>query len=140
MIIPARTVLEEDPETFWDRFSEYSIRARLVSRGWFDPLLEVVTPQGVLYAFDRTLAPLNPGEQQVLLHAHLKAVQPASPGASYFRYLPRGGYRFEGFAREISSILSLFECKEVRLLLAGPPLAGWVQVELAPPLMAFRQP
>jgi hypothetical protein len=144
---PNRAALEESPEYFWERFSQYAQTWPISPEPLGSPLIEVLTSLGPLFAFDRGLAPLSGGVTQVIFHGQVEDWHRAQ-NTSAAQHLGGGRYQFTGqvetvldascFVLQVESPNSE---KRLRLVLAAPnpPGAGsWVTVILAPPLMVFR--
>ncbi|WP_299430844.1 hypothetical protein [uncultured Meiothermus sp.] len=142
-----RRVLEESPEYFWERFSQYAQTWPVSPEPLGSPLLEVLTPLGPLFAFDRTLAPLSGSETPLILHGQVEHWETAQ-NTSAVQHLKGGQYRMTG---QVESVLdaSFFVLQlegsggetPLRLVLAAQNLPGagsWVTVRLLPPLMVFR--
>ncbi len=133
-------VLEEGPEAFALRFTECAAGVELLPVPFGHPLLEALTPSGVLYPFDRGAPPAPAGPVELILHATL----------SSFRYLERpaeitalagGRYRLRGrVLRELEPGFYLFDCGLPLVLACDEPLETGMGVEgtTEPPLMAFR--
>lgn len=144
---PNRTVLEESPEYFWERFSQYAQTWPVSPEPLGSPLLEVLTPVGPLFAFDRTLVPFAGSETPLIFHgqvAHWEAAQ----NTHTVQHLGGGRYQMTG---QVEAVLDepffVFQVQSpgseswLRLVLAAqnPPSAGsWVTVQLVSPLMVFR--
>ncbi|RIH87608.1 hypothetical protein Mlute_00918 [Meiothermus luteus] len=140
--------LEEGPEYFWERFSAYAQSFPVSPEPVGSPLIEVVTPLGPLYAFDRGLAPFSGGETPLILHGQVELWEEVQGQREAVRRLEGGRYAFSG---QVEAVLEppFFVLRVLgpegqagfRLVLAAlepPPAGGWVVVRLRPPLMAFR--
>jgi hypothetical protein len=140
-------VLEESPESFWERFSRYAQSWPVSPEPLGSPLLEVLTPWGPLFVFDRALTPFSGEETPLILHGQVERWEEATelPTIELLaggRYLVRGRV---GDVPEPQYFVLQVEGpnagKGLWLLLADPhpPSPGaLVQAHLAPPLMAFR--
>lgn len=131
---------EEGPETFGERFAQFALAAELLPQPFGYPLLEVVTPVGVLYPFDRGAPPAPTGKVELILHATVASFR-------YRKQEPRiqplagGRYRLSGrIVREVEPHFYLLDCGVPLLLASEEPLeTGMAAVIITePPLMAFR--
>jgi hypothetical protein len=133
--------LEDSAEGFWERFSAHAQEWPIAPEPVGSPILELLTPAGILYAFDRGLTPAPRGPLRVLLHGVVEASEHSeSTGLSY---LGGGRYELRGqVVRGLERGLYLFAVgrPEVLFVLASsqPLPPGLLAVRLAPPLMAFR--
>ncbi|MCX7741384.1 MAG: hypothetical protein N2047_10245 [Meiothermus sp.] len=140
--------LEEGPEYFWERFSAYAQTFPVGPEPVGSPLVEVLTPLGPLYAFDRGLAPFSGGETPLILHGQVEFWEETEGQREAVRRMDGGRYAFWG---QVEALLEppFFVLRVLgpegragfRLLLAAsepPPLERWVVVRLRPPLMVFR--
>jgi len=142
-----RAVLEESPESFWERFSQYAQSWPVCPEPLGSPLLEVLTPWGPLFVFDRTLTPFSGKETPLILHGQVEHWEEAT-GLPTIELQVGGRYLVRGRVGEVPDpqyfVLQLEGSnagKSLWLLLAHlhPPGPGaLVQAYLAPPLMAFR--
>jgi hypothetical protein len=142
-----RAVLEESPESFWERFSQYAQSWPVCPEPLGSPLLEVLTPWGPLFVFDRTLTPFSGKETPLILHGQVERWEEAT-GLPTIELQVGGRYLVRGRVGEVPDpqyfVLQLEGSnagKSLWLLLAHlhPPGPGaLVQAYLAPPLMAFR--
>jgi len=143
----SRRVLEESPEYFWERFSQYAQTWLVSPEPLGSPLLEVLTPLGPLFAFDRTLAPFTKSETSLIFHGQVTKWESAQ-NTSAIQHLEGGRYRISGRVEAVLDA-SFFVLKvedtagetSTLFVLAAqnPPDVGrWVTVQLAPPLMVFR--
>jgi hypothetical protein len=141
-------VIEDDPEHFWERFCAFAVEFGVAPEPLGSPLLEVITPLGTLYAFDRSLASYG-SKAKGILHAQvqtwqsLEAEAPAPQSAIH-----KGGGRYE-----LSGVVENHIDKHFFVLNAGTPPACrfvlWgeqvpevgltIKALLAPPLMVFRE-
>lgn len=133
-------VWEESPEAFWERFAEHAVGVELMPLPANAVVLEVVTPQGVLYPFDRGAPPPPSGRAEVVLHAVV----------SSFRHLTRrpGLQQEEGgrhlvwgrVLRDLGDGFYLVNAGLPLVLASAEPLEVGADLELRtePPLMAFR--
>lgn len=144
---PNRRVLEESPEYFWERFSQYAQTWPVSPEPLGSPLLEVLTPLGPLFAFDRTLVPFSGSETPLIFHGQVEHWEVAQ-NTNAVQHLGGGWYQITG---QVEAVLdsSFFVLQveglgsEIRLHLVlaaqNPPSVGsWVTVQLVPPLMVFR--
>lgn len=134
-------VLEDSAESFWERFSAYAQEWPIAPEPLGSPILELLTPAGVLYAFDRGLTPTPRSPLRVLLHGVVEAVEDTE--ANGFSHLGGGRYELRGrVVRGLERGFYLFAVgnPEVLFVLASsqPLPPGPLAVRLAPPLMAFR--
>ncbi len=134
-------VLEESPDTFFERFSQYATQLDLlpVPEGW--PLLEAHTPLGLIFLFDRGTPPAPLGPTDVLVHGVVREVRPAEGKP---RLTPRtgGAYTISGrVIGEPAPGFFLFDAGFPILLASQTPLEPEtrIEVDLEPPLMAFRK-
>ncbi len=142
-----RNVLEDSPEYFWERFSQYAQTWPVSPEPLGSPLLEVLTPLGPLFAFDRTLVPFTGHETPLVFHAQVDRWELAQSGASV-QPLGGGRYRMTGQVETVlDELFFVFRVQTpssetyVRLVLSAqnPPAPGnWITLELLPPLMVFR--
>jgi hypothetical protein len=144
---PNRTVLEESPEYFWERFSQYAQTWPVSPEPLGSPLLEVLTPVGPLFAFDRTLVPFAGSETPLLFHgqvAHWESAQNNPPA----QHLGGGRYQMTGLVEAVlDELFFVFRVEGLgseaglRLVLSAqnpPSVGGWATVYLMSPLMVFR--
>jgi len=142
-----RVTLEDSPEAFWERFSSYAQTWPISPEPLGSPLLEVLTPWGPLFVFDRTLAPCSGEAALMIFHGQVERWEVVSEGTA-IEHLGGGRYRVKGqvgdvldahfFVLKLESVSSE---KNLLMVLAAPnpPNAGAVvRVDLAPPLMVFR--
>lgn len=137
--------LEDSPEAFWERFSVWAVLVVVYAQPTFSPLIEVQSPVGMVYVFDRGLSPLPTGEVQMLLHGQVDTWQ---VGVGPGRLSHLGGGRYEAVGQVKQGLGGPFFVLEIvrdsaslPLLIASPSgleLGQTVQVQLRPPLMAFR--
>jgi hypothetical protein len=134
-------ILEDSAEGFWERFSAYAQEWPIAPEPLGSPILELLTPAGVLYAFDRGLTPIPHSPLRVLLHGVVEASEDTeSTGISH---LGGGRYELRGqVLRGLERGFYLFAVGRPELLFvlaSSQPLPpGPLAVRLAPPLMAFR--
>ncbi|MCS7067384.1 MAG: hypothetical protein RMK51_01970 [Meiothermus sp.] len=146
-IRPNRVTLEESPEYFWERFSAYAQTWPVSPEPLGSPLLEVLTPLGPLFAFDRTLVPFSGSETPLIVHGqveHWEATQ-TTPALQHL-----GGGRYQMTGRVEAVLNKAFFVLQVQgpgnetplqavLAAPNPPdLGSWVSVQLRAPLMVFR--
>ncbi|RDI94690.1 hypothetical protein DV704_10320 [Meiothermus sp. QL-1] len=145
--LPAsQSFLEESPEEFWQRFGRFAQPLPVCPEPLGSPVLEVLTPLGPLYAFDRGLIPLWGGSPSLLLHGQVEHWEEGPSLRAFVRDLGGGRYALGGRVGALVErgffLLELpAEGKVVRVLLAAdhPPAPDtWVTAWLRPPLMAFR--
>ncbi len=147
MVTRSKSTLEDAPEYFWERFSAYAQTWPVSPEPLGSPVLEVLTPWGPLFVFDRSLLPIRTGQTPLILHGQVESWQ-AGPNTPALQHQGGGRYRLVGQVEAVLDIpffvLQLTQPKGgagLRLVLAAsdPPSAGqWVEVHLKPPLMAFR--
>ncbi|GEM84503.1 MAG: hypothetical protein KatS3mg074_053 [Meiothermus sp.] len=142
-----RMVLEESPEYFWERFSQYAQTWPVSPEPLGSPLLEVLTPLGPLFAFDRTVVPFSGDETPLIFHGQVEHWE-ATQNTNALQHLGGGRYRMTG---RVEAVLdATFFVLQVpgqggeialQLVLAAPNPPGvgsWITVQLNPPLMVFR--
>lgn len=132
---------EESPEVFAERFAEHAVGVELLPQPFGYPLLEAVTPAGVLYPFDRGAPPAPTGQVELVLHATVETFKyrQGTPGV---RELPGGRYRLRGrVRRELEPGFYLMDCGVPLVLASEEPLEAGMDIEVTtePPLMAFRK-
>ncbi len=142
-----RVVLEESPEYFWERFSQYAQTWTVSPEPLGSPMLEVLTPLGPLFVFDRTLLPFSGSESLLILHGQVEHWE-TTQSTSAVQHLGGGRYRLTGLVEAVLDagfyVLKVEGSNggaDLRLLLAAqdlPEPGSRVTVTLAPPLMAFR--
>ncbi|RIH93348.1 hypothetical protein Mgrana_00792 [Meiothermus granaticius NBRC 107808] len=140
-----KPVLEESLEYFWEQFSSYALPMPLSPEPLGSPLLEVLTPLGPVWAFDRGLTPIGGESPPILLHGQVERWEP-EPMSPPLRYL--GGGRYQVSGRVVERLGGAFfllriggGAEALTLLLADlepPPVGAEGTAWLAPPLMAFR--
>lgn len=146
-IRPNRMVLEESPEYFWERFSKYTQTWPVSPEPLGSPMLEVLTPLGPLFAFDRTLVPFSGSETPLVFHGQVEHWE-ATQDTNALQHLGGGRYQITG---RVEAVLdATFFVLQVQgsgseiplqLVLAAPNPPGvgsWITVQLKPPLMVFR--
>jgi hypothetical protein len=104
------------------------------------PLLEAITPAGVLYPFDRGAPPAPTGRVELVLHATVEAFK-YRQGPVGVHELPGGRYRLNGRVRsELEPGFYLLDCGLPLVLASDEPLEPGMEIEVTtePPLMAFR--
>ncbi|ADR36291.1 hypothetical protein [Oceanithermus profundus] len=131
---------EEGPEAFAERFAEYAVAVELLPQPFGYPLLEAVTPVGVLYPFDRGAPPSPSGPVELVLHAVVASFRyrKQPPGV---QALAGGRHRLCGrVQREIAPGFYLLDCGLPLVLASDEPLETGMEIEVTaePPLMAFR--
>ncbi|KIQ55370.1 hypothetical protein [Meiothermus taiwanensis] len=139
--------LEDSPESFWERFAQYAQTWPVSPEPLGSPVLEVLTPWGVLYLFDRGITPFFGGEASLLIHGQVVHWEAASE-APAIEHLGGGRYKVRGRVEALLDnryfLLGLAGAGQenrLHLVLAGsrlPELGTPIQAHLAPPLMAFR--
>lgn len=147
VIRPNRTLLEESPEYFWERFSQYAQTWPVSPEPLGSPLLEVLTTLGPLFAFDRSLVPFSGNETPLIFHGQVDRWEIAQNAAS-IQHLGGGRYQMTGQVEAVlDALFFVFQVQSssgdasLRLVFSAqnPPTPGsWVTVELLPPLMVFR--
>jgi hypothetical protein len=140
-----KPALEESLEYFWEHFSVYAVPMPLGPEPLGSPLLEVLTPLGPVWAFDRGLTLVAGGNIPILLHGQVEEWRPEAMPTP-LRYL--GGGCYEASGRVVERLGGAFfllqlggEAEALTLLLADlepPPVGAEGTARLAPPLMAFR--
>ncbi len=140
-------MLEESPEYFWARFSQYAQTWPVSPEPLGSPLLEVLTPVGPLYAFDRTLVPFAGSETPLILHGQV-AHWDTTQNTQTVQHLGGGRYQMTGQVEAVlDEIFFVFQVESlgneawVRLVLAAqnPPSVGsWITIQVVSPLMVFR--
>jgi len=134
--------LEDSVEGFWERFAAHAQEWPIAPEPFGSPILELLTPSGILHAFDRGFIPAPRSPVRVVLHGVVESAEPAEAGGishlgggryelrgRVVRALERGFYLFAVGSPEVLFVLASSQPLE-----AEQPLA----VRLAPPLMAFR--
>jgi hypothetical protein len=144
---PYRAALEESPEHFWERFSQYAQTWPISPEPLGSPLLEVLTSLGPLFAFDRCLAPLSGSVTPLIFHGQVEDWNP-DQNTNNVQHLGGGRYQFTGqvqavldasfFVLQVESPNSEPHLRLVLGALDPPGVGSWVTVRLAPPLMVFR--
>lgn len=140
--------LEESPEYFWEQFSPYAASYPVSPEPLGSPLLEVLTPLGPIYTFDRGLVPYTASLTQIILHGQVESWQ-ESPQNNPLNHLGGGRYELCGavsemlgrglFVLELAQSTESLEKVKVLLYSPHPPVVGQViTARLLPPLMAFR--
>lgn len=146
MVEPSkRIVLEDTPEAFWEQFAGLATPVTLYPQPLFSPLIEVQSPIGVLYAFDRGLSPLPPGAIQLLFHAQLESWQPAE-GQGRLSHTGSGCYEAVGQVKQaLGGPFYLLEIARdannalpILVAASGLETGQIIQAQLRPPLMVFR--
>lgn len=138
MATSLRRSLEDHPDSFFERYAAHAIEAELLPQPTGSPLAEVLTPLGVLLAFDRGLPPAHFGPQKVLLHGVVEAVEYGPVQVGFER---KAGGRYE-----LRALVQRGLGQGMYLVDAGVPIvvSGALEVgqeatlTLSPPLMAFR--
>lgn len=128
--------IEESPESFLERFSQHLEEVFLFPEPWGSPLLEVKTPAGVVYAFDRGAPPAPSGPVRALLHGVAEAVGPWEGEAFLRREGPR--YRLGGRATPLGEGFYLLEAGIRVVVYWEGPMPERAEALLIPPLMLFR--
>ena len=132
--------LEEHPEAFFERFEAVAGTFEVLPVPYGYPLLELVTPEGVLPVFDRGAPPIEGGRFRVLIHGVVLSFEPRKEPA-YVRPLPTGRTRLSG-AVEADLGEGFFHVAATVPVLVHAPEALKVGeryvFDLAPPLMGFR--
>jgi len=132
---------EDSPEVFAERFSDHAVGVELLPQPFGYPLLEAVTPVGVLYPFDRGAPPAPSGKVELVLHATVETFRYSNrpPGV---REIAGGRYLLSGrVIRQLEPSFYLLDCGIPLVLASEEPLETAKQVEVTtePPLMAFRR-
>jgi hypothetical protein len=130
--------LEDSPDYFWERFSSHTTRLGIGPEPLGSPMLELITPFGPLYTFDRGVVPLHGGVVEVLLHGQVEEWQ-TGEAEPRVQYLGQGRYELGGQVEELLGtdffVLGLNDQEvTLRVLLSSselPPRGSWVVV--APP-------
>lgn len=145
--IARAAVLEDSPESFWERFSQYAQIWPVSPEPLGSPVLEVLTPWGVLYVFDRSLTPFAGEKALLIIHGQVERWEVVS-GIPAIEHLGGGRYRVQGRVEAVLDsryfLLGLAEAQQegrLHLVLASsrlPELGAPIQAQLASPLMAFR--
>lgn len=145
-IRPNRMVLEESPEYFWERFSQYAQAWPVSPEPLGSPLLEVLTPLGPLFAFDRTLVPLSGSETPLIFHGQVEHWE-ATQNTNALQHLGGGRYQITGRVEAVLDATFFVlqvegngsETLQMVLAAPNPPdMGSWITVQLVPPLMVFR--
>lgn len=133
--------LEDSPEGFWERFSEHAVVLGVSPEPLGSPMLELLTPYGPLFVFDRGLIPLSSSSERFILHAQVKSWQDTRREPSV-EHLGGGRYQLVGqVSQHLSGVCFVLQVGSLPLVLAGqdkPSLGSTVEATLYPPLMAFR--
>ncbi|WP_297560396.1 hypothetical protein [Meiothermus sp.] len=142
-----RVALEDSPESFWERFSNYAQTWPVSPEPMGSPLLEVLTPWGPLFVFDRTLTPFSGEEALFIVHGQALHWEPTSDAPSV-EHLGGGRYKVTGRVEKVLDahyfVLELDDASneknlQIVLAAANSPSPGMlIKVHLAPPLMVFR--
>lgn len=133
--------LEDSPEGFWEHYSEYAVVLGVSPEPMGSPMLELLTPYGPLFVFDRGLVPLSASSERFILHGQVKSWQETQrdPGVEH---LGGGAYRLTGqVSQHLDGICFLLQIGSLPVVLAGqdkPNPGSTVEATLYPPLMAFR--
>ncbi|WP_243454915.1 hypothetical protein [Meiothermus sp. CFH 77666] len=144
---PNRAALEESPEYFWERFSGYAQTWPVCPEPLGSPLLEVLTPLGPLYAFDRTLVHFSGSETPVIVHGEVEHWE-ATQDTNALQHLGGGRYQMTGRVQAVlDATYFVLQVQgsggesSLQVVLAASNLPGvgsWITVQLKPPLMVFR--
>ncbi len=131
---------EESPEYFAEHFADHAVNVELLPYPFGYPLLEAITPVGVLYPFDRCAPPAPTGQVELVLHASVESFRYRrhAPG---IEELSGGRYRLKGRVQaELEPGFYLMDCGLPLVLASEKPLEEGMDIEVTtePPLMAFR--
>lgn len=140
--------IEESPEYFWEQYSPYAATFQVSPEPMGSPLLEVLTPLGPIFVFDRGLVPHTAANMQLILHGQAERWEEGQQ-TSPLNHLGGGRYELAGqvteamargfFVLEVAQSPDASEKLKILLYAEQAPQAGqWVIVQVAPPLMAFR--
>ncbi len=132
--------VEESPEEFSELFAEYATRVDLLPLPVGYPLLEALTPIGVVLAMDRCAPPAPTGQADVIFHAVCESFS-VRGGDKLYRPLPRGASLLRGrVVKALSDVHYLFDVGVHFVLGSYEPLEAGLPLEIraAAPLMAFR--
>lgn len=129
--------LEESPESFFARFRNHTLTARLFPEPWGSPLLEVLAQGRLVYAFDRGTPPAPTGWRPVLLHGMVREARPLQGEPFLERQGP--AYHLGGRTQPLGEGFYLLEDPLRVVLYAETPLPERAEVLLWPPLMLFRE-
>ncbi|MDT7920161.1 MAG: hypothetical protein RQ868_06165 [Meiothermus sp.] len=142
-----RGALEDSPESFWERFSSYAQSWPVSPEPMGSPMLEVLTPWGPLFVFDRALTPFSGEETPLIFHGQVERWEEATE-APTIEPLGGGRYLVRGRVGDVLDaqyfvlqVESPNDEKNLQMILAAPSPPGPgtpVRAYLAPPLMAFR--
>jgi len=132
---------EDSPEVFWQRYGEHAVAVEMLPVPYGYPLVETLTPQGAVYAFDRGAPPSPIGRLNVLFAAAVESFR--------YRRLPAGLQSYEGgrallagrVVRRLSDDAFLFDAGIPLVINSQDPLevGATLEVITAPPLMIFRE-
>jgi len=137
--------LEDNPETFWEKFSAYAMILAINPEPIGSPVLELLTPLGPILVFDRGLSPISGSTGAFVLHGQIDQWE-ISQQPFNIEHTGRGKYSLVGQVTEQleqSFIVVRITPEEpaFNLVLAAqelPPVGATVRADLRPPLMAFR--
>jgi len=132
---------EESPDTFWQRFSANAIPVEMLPVPYGCPLVEIITPIGVVYAFDRGAPPSPVGSVDVLIAATLENYRFHSDKKEIYP-LNGGRTKLVGkVLRKLTENAYLFDVGIPIIVNSGEPLevGSGLEITAAPPLMLFRK-
>lgn len=142
-----RMALEDSPESFWERFCNFAQTWPVSPEPLGSPLLEVLTPWGPLFVFDRTLTPFSGEAALLILHGQALDWEPA-PATPAIEHLGGGRYQVTGRVAQVLDpqyfVLEVDGEKnegnlQIVVAAANSPSPGMqIRAQLASPLMVFR--
>lgn len=146
MINIALQNLEDSPEQFWERFSSGAQAFEAAPEPMGSPLLELITPFGPIFAFDRGLSPLQDSVPTVLLCGQAESIQNAENSNHQIENLGKGRYKITGLTEPSEDknhfwIICQSPSGSVKVLVSfteKPQFPAVVCANLFAPLMAFR--
>ena len=132
---------EDSPEVYWQHYGEHAISVEMLPVPYGYPLVEAVTPAGVVYAFDRGAPPAPAGRQDVLFSASVESFRYRQQRPS-LRAVEGGRTLLAGkVLRRLSADAYLFDAGLPLVVNSEEPLEEGAALEIvaAPPLMLFRK-
>jgi hypothetical protein len=133
-----RSAIEDSPDTFYERFVDHTFEAELLPVHFGSPVLEVLTPHGVLVAFDRGLPPGPNGLHRILLHGELEQVT-YSEVQMGFEQQPQGRVLLKAMVvRGLGQGHFLVDLGFPVVVFGALEPGREANLLLKPPLMAFR--
>lgn len=133
-----RPAVEDSPEAFYERFVDHSFEAELLPVPFGSPVIELLTPHGMLLAFDRGLPPGPSGIQRILLHGEVEQVTYGEVQLGFERQ-PQGRVLLRAMVvRGLGQGHFLLDLGFPVVVYGALEPGREASVLLKPPLMAFR--